>query len=48
MGAYAPAVEDQAINRAHRIRHRIVTNFNAEAEGVTPVDLVKRLLDSDR
>ena len=27
------------------LRHRIVTNFNAEADGVTPDEIVKRLLD---
>ncbi|MEO0531563.1 MAG: MoxR family ATPase [Planctomycetota bacterium] len=28
------------------LRHRIVTNFNAEADGVTPDDIVERLLES--
>ncbi len=27
------------------LRHRIVTNFNAEADGITPVDVIERLLD---
>jgi len=27
------------------LRHRIVTNFNAEAEGIKPDDLVRRLID---
>ncbi|MEO0858141.1 MAG: AAA family ATPase, partial [Bacteroidota bacterium] len=27
------------------LRHRIVTNFNAEAEGVTPVDVIGRIVD---
>ena len=27
------------------LRHRIVTNFNAEADGVTPVDIIGRLLE---
>ena len=43
-GRSTPLIED-----VHRIaipvlRHRIVTNFNAEAEGVTTVDLIERLL----
>ena len=29
------------------LRHRIVTNFNAEAEGVTPVNVIERLLALD-
>jgi MoxR-like ATPase len=28
------------------LRHRIVTNFNAEAEGLKPDDLIRRLIDS--
>ncbi len=27
------------------LRHRILTNFNAEAEGVRPDDIVKKLID---
>jgi MoxR-like ATPase len=27
------------------LRHRIMTNFNAEAEGVKPDDIVRRLID---
>ncbi len=27
------------------LRHRIVTNFNADAEGITAVDMIKRLLE---
>jgi MoxR-like ATPase len=27
------------------LRHRIITNFNAEAEGIKPDDIVKRLID---
>jgi MoxR-like ATPase len=28
------------------LRHRIVTNFNAEAEGVKPDDIVRRLIET--
>ena len=27
------------------LRHRIITNFNAEAEGIKPDDIVRRLAD---
>ncbi|MCH8962735.1 MAG: AAA family ATPase, partial [Bacteroidetes bacterium] len=27
------------------LRHRIVSNFNAEADGINVVDLINRLLD---
>ena len=30
------------------LRHRILTNFNAEAEGVKPDDLVRRMIDTVR
>jgi MoxR-like ATPase len=29
------------------LRHRIVTSFNAEADGITPVDVVERLLNGE-
>jgi MoxR-like ATPase len=27
------------------LRHRIITNFNAEAEGLKPDDIVRRLIE---
>jgi MoxR-like ATPase len=30
------------------LRHRIVPNFNAEADNIDAVDLIDRLLDADR
>jgi MoxR-like ATPase len=43
-GRYTPVVDDvRAVARA-TLRHRIVTNFNAEAEGVADVDIVDRLV----
>jgi MoxR-like ATPase len=30
------------------LRHRILTNFNAEAEGVTSLAIINRLLDTVR
>ncbi|MCC5843498.1 MAG: MoxR family ATPase [Verrucomicrobia bacterium] len=38
--------EDVAYLAAPVLRHRMVTNFNAESEGVSPDDIVKRILDS--
>jgi MoxR-like ATPase len=44
-GEYVPRIEDvRAVARA-ALRHRIVTNFNAEADGVDPVDIVDRLVE---
>jgi MoxR-like ATPase len=30
------------------LRHRILTNFNAEAEGVKPDDIIRRLIEGVR
>ena len=43
-GRFAPGIEDvQAVARAV-LRHRIVTNFTAEAEGVKPERIIEELL----
>ncbi|MFH1296603.1 MAG: AAA family ATPase [Bacteroidota bacterium] len=45
-GKYSPDIEDvQAVTTAV-IRHRIVRNYKAEAEGITVEDMVKKLLES--
>ena len=43
-GRYAASVEDVRSIAVPVLRHRIVTSFNAEAEGVTAVDIVNRLI----
>ncbi len=40
-----PLVEDVRRMAVPVLRHRIVTNFNAEADAVSPVDVITRLLD---
>ena len=44
-GRYYVACEDIRAVAAPVLRHRIITNFNAEAEGIKPDDLVRRLAD---
>ena len=44
-GRYYVSCEDVREVAAPVLRHRIITNFNAEAEGVKPDDIVKRLAD---
>ena len=44
-GRLTPLVADVDRMAIPVLRHRIVTNFNAEAEGVSPVDVIRRLLD---
>ncbi len=30
------------------LRHRIITNFNAEAEGIKPDEIIRRLIETVR
>jgi MoxR-like ATPase len=45
-GRFCAGIEDVRAVALPVLRHRIVTNFNAEAEGIKPEDLVQRLLDT--
>src|SRR5262249_36809053 len=44
-GRYYVSCEDIRAVAAPVLRHRIITNFNAEAEGIKPDDIVRRLAD---
>jgi MoxR-like ATPase len=44
-GRYYVSCEDVRAVAAPVLRHRIITNYNAEAEGIKPDDVVKRLAD---
>jgi MoxR-like ATPase len=44
-GRYYASCEDIRAVAAPVMRHRIMTNFNAEAEGVKPDDIVERLIE---
>ena len=43
-GRYHVAIEDIRTVAGPVLRHRIVTNFNAEAEGIKPDELINRLI----
>jgi MoxR-like ATPase len=43
-GRLTPVIEDVRGMAVPVLRHRIVTNFNAEADGVTPVDVIGELV----
>ena len=45
-GRYHVAVEDITAVARPVLRHRIVTNFNADADGITPDKLVDRLIEA--
>ncbi len=43
-GRYTPSIEDVRALALPVLRHRIITNFNAEAEGLTSVQMIERLI----
>lgn len=47
-GRMTPVEDDVRRMAVPVLRHRIVPNFNAEADNISGVDLIKRLLDLDR
>ena len=44
-GRYYVSCEDVRAVAPPVLRHRIITNFNAEAEGIKPDDIVRRLTE---
>ena len=44
-GRLTPLISDVRTIAVPVLRHRIVSNFNAEADGVSGVDIIRRLLD---
>jgi len=44
-GRYTPSCDDVRAVARPVLRHRIITNFNAEADGITSVDIIDRLLN---
>ncbi len=44
-GRYYVSCEDVRAVAPAVLRHRIITNFNAEDEGVKPDDIVRKLID---
>lgn len=45
-GKYSPDIEDVKAIAAPVLRHRIVRNYKAEAEGITTDEIIKRLLNN--
>ncbi len=45
-GRYYASTDDIRAVAFPVLRHRIVTNFNAEAEGIKPDDLIRRLIET--
>jgi MoxR-like ATPase len=47
-GRYTPEIEDVKQCALPVLRHRLVTNFNAEAEGVSTLEIVEKLMKENR
>jgi MoxR-like ATPase len=45
-GRFAASVEDVRVLAPSVLRHRVLTNFNAEAEGITSLAIIERLLET--
>ena len=44
-GRYAASIGDVRSAAVPVLRHRVITSFHAEAEGITPVDVITRLME---
>jgi MoxR-like ATPase len=45
-GRYTPEIDDVKSVALSVLRHRLVTSFNAEADGITSPDIIRRLADA--
>ena len=43
-GRFTPNIDDIKSAMIPVLRHRIITNFNAEAEGISSIEVIKKLL----
>ncbi len=44
-GRFTPAIDDVRYAALPALRHRIITNFNAEAEGITTTNVIEKILN---
>lgn len=44
-GRFTPNIDDVRFAMLPVLRHRIITNFSAEAEGITAVDVIKKIVE---
>jgi MoxR-like ATPase len=44
-GRFTPNIDDVKSSMIPVLRHRIITNFSAEADGINSVEVIKRLMD---
>ena len=46
LGRFAPGIEDVKAIAPAVLRHRIISNFTAEAEGIKPERIIQELLQA--
>ena len=46
-GRFTPNIDDVKSSLIPVLRHRLITNFSAEADGIKSEDIIKKLLDED-
>jgi len=44
-GRFTPKIDDVKSVLIPVLRHRIITNFNAEAEGINSVEVIKKIIE---
>jgi len=47
-GRFTPNIDDVRFAMLPVLRHRIITNFSAEAEGITAVDVIKKIAEETK
>lgn len=47
-GRFTPNIDDVRFAMLPVLRHRIITNFSAEAEGITAVDVIKKIVEETK
>jgi MoxR-like ATPase len=47
-GKFTPNIDDVRFAMLPVLRHRIITNFSAEAEGITSVDVIKKIVEETK
>jgi MoxR-like ATPase len=47
-GRFTPNIDDVRFAMLPVLRHRIITNFSAEAEGISPVDVINKIFEETK
>jgi MoxR-like ATPase len=47
-GRFTPNIDDVRFAMLPVLRHRIITNFGAEAEGITAIDVIQKIVEETK